>query len=540
VGRVGIEKIIVREFFDYLINQIKASSTLNVNLSNFDILNESGLIDKQITSEEELKNLSDSYAIIVGDFPLGLRRVQNEMKAGIKFPKNWWYILKASSHISPSGRGYFFMEPHLFYTKTGGDFIACLAEMQMYITAVILPPRNLYQPHTSFRPLIVQVEDKREQDLFLGEIDRTNKKRLAKNLISRTNSGNLLEGELLIGADKFHSFERHKISKEIAGLQTQYKEYNQYTLKELSTNIRTTRDTFNHEPNSVYIPRLGNSAIISDVESLNIKPENYFQVQLNDSLVLAEYLPLFFNSKLGQFIFESLKSGNYIPKIKRNDIENCLVAVPSLQEQLKLVNTGNKITDLQGTVRELKMELSLNPRNADIILDKLDGLQQMFKSLTQEDEILGLIRKGEGKTLEFKETFTKNVRTDKKDTEIQKSSLKNIVGFFNSEGGTLLIGVSDDGGIKGVEQDFYHNDDKYLLHFKNILKSKIGSDFYPLIKYDLIPVMGKKILRVDCQASEEPCFLDGKEFYVRTNPATDKLEGKELISYINRHFKRNE
>lgn len=69
------------------------------------------------------------------------------------------------------------------------------------------------------------------------------------------------------------------------------------------------------------------------------------------------------------------------------------------------------------------------------------------------------------------------------------------------------------------------------------MNSKIGSEFYPLIDFDLFQVLDKQVLRVDCTLSQKACFYDGNEFYVRTNPATDKLEGRQLIEYVKRRFK---
>lgn len=44
------------------------------------------------------------------------------------------------------------------------------------------------------------------------------------------------------------------------------------------------------------------------------------------------------------------------------------------------------------------------------------------------------------------------------------------------------------------------------------------------------------VLEVECKPSKSPCFLDGTTFYVRTNPATDKLEGIKLADYLRNHF----
>ena len=49
----------------------------------------------------------------------------------------------------------------------------------------------------------------------------------------------------------------------------------------------------------------------------------------------------------------------------------------------------------------------------------------------------------------------------------------------------------------------------------------------------------KHVLFVECKSSQAPCYLDRMEFYVRTNPATDKLEGPKLVEYVKNHFKQN-
>ena len=150
------------------------------------------------------------------------------------------------------------------------------------------------------------------------------------------------------------------------------------------------------------------------------------------------------------------------------------------------------------------------------------------------------LRTGESKTIEFKQTLSVDVRTDKKEKYIEKPALKTIVAFLNTDGGILLVGVSDDKNIIGIQGEihkYYKNDDKFLLHLKNLIKSSIGENFYPFIDYHFIDIESCKILKIECQPSNEPCYFESKEFYVRTNPATDKLEGPKMVGYIQRHFK---
>lgn len=47
---------------------------------------------------------------------------------------------------------------------------------------------------------------------------------------------------------------------------------------------------------------------------------------------------------------------------------------------------------------------------------------------------------------------------------------------------------------------------------------------------------GGKVLLVECAEFDTPCHLDQKDFYVRGNPASDRLEGPELLEYIRHRF----
>lgn len=170
--------------------------------------------------------------------------------------------------------------------------------------------------------------------------------------------------------------------------------------------------------------------------------------------------------------------------------------------------------------------------------------QKLYKTLaregiSEEDQIKLLIPKGESKNLEFKETFSMDVKSGDKEKFVEKSTLKTIGAFLNSEGGNLLVGVNDAGEVTGIDEEinkYYKNEDKYLLNFKNHLKSKIGEGFYPLIDYQLVKVDKKIVLRVICGIANTPCFLEEKEFYVRSGPSTDMLEGKKQHEYIKQRF----
>ncbi len=178
----------------------------------------------------------------------------------------------------------------------------------------------------------------------------------------------------------------------------------------------------------------------------------------------------------------------------------------------------------------------------DLAQDSLG--QKLYKVLaeddmSEEDQIKLLTSNNESKILEFKETLSLDVKKGSKEKYIEQSVLKTIGAFLNSEGGELLIGINDDGEALGVDEEinkFYKNSDRYLLHFKNRIKSQIGEGFYPLIDYKMVDVDGKNIMRVSCGIANTPCFLNDADFYVRSGPSTDLLEGKKQHEYIQERF----
>lgn len=158
------------------------------------------------------------------------------------------------------------------------------------------------------------------------------------------------------------------------------------------------------------------------------------------------------------------------------------------------------------------------------------------------DRVMELISRGEGNTLEFKSTLRTNIHTSKPDKRIEHAAAKTIVAYLNSDGGCLLIGVSDDGAIPGIEADNFQSNDKFNQHFSNIISHNIGNEFLPYINPELIRVCGRFVLKVDCTPSDRPVFLkdDGKEeFYVRSSATSLEISGSKLVEYINGRFKYN-
>jgi hypothetical protein len=155
--------------------------------------------------------------------------------------------------------------------------------------------------------------------------------------------------------------------------------------------------------------------------------------------------------------------------------------------------------------------------------------------LVSEADLVKLIAAGESDRLEFKSTLRWNLNTNKPGKEVEISWLKTVVAYLNSEGGVLLIGVGDEGTVLGIANDQFPNEDKFLLHFNNLIKEHLGLEMAPFLRAKLMAVAGKKVLVVQCEKAKVPAFLkkgNQEEFYIRVGPSSRQLGTSQILEYL--------
>lgn len=111
-------------------------------------------------------------------------------------------------------------------------------------------------------------------------------------------------------------------------------------------------------------------------------------------------------------------------------------------------------------------------------------------------------------------------------TEVVNDICKEVIAFANTKGGTLYIGVANDGDVIGME-----NTDKVILQINNMIRDSIKPDLTMFVGYETKQVEGKLIIAVTVQkGTDRPYYLGSKGLkpsgvYVRngtsSDPATD-------------------
>jgi hypothetical protein len=163
--------------------------------------------------------------------------------------------------------------------------------------------------------------------------------------------------------------------------------------------------------------------------------------------------------------------------------------------------------------------------------------------------IKSLIKAGESKVVEFKSTGRKNLATGQKDPAIEWAVIKTIAGFMNGHGGTLLVGVQDDGSVLGLEEDFTvfskKNTDGWELWLTELLIQVFGKAVTANVTVAFGTIDERTVARIDVAPASEPVYTrrtktgtKGAIFLVRLNNTTHELEGPDAYAYQhNRWFK---
>ena len=172
-------------------------------------------------------------------------------------------------------------------------------------------------------------------------------------------------------------------------------------------------------------------------------------------------------------------------------------------------------------------------------------MNSLIKKTPSTATISELIKEDESFNLEFKSTFSYDIETKKTNKELKHSVLKTIVSFANSGGGTLLIGVSDNHKIIGLEQDYKsnwkENKDGFLLEFRKYLQNTIGlTEFNRYVDLEFHNLEGKEILEINVERALRPIYMKmngSKVLYIRDENRNEPLtDAEEINEYVKENW----
>lgn len=183
-------------------------------------------------------------------------------------------------------------------------------------------------------------------------------------------------------------------------------------------------------------------------------------------------------------------------------------------------------------------------KRANAMFKELEGrIELKHREDKKEDKVKELILSGESESLEIKSTLRFDLKENNVNKKLEYVIAKTISAFLNTEGGTLIIGVDDNGNTIGLEKDIQtlskQNIDGFELHLRQIIKKYLGDYFEKYIKVTFPKVDEKEISVIQILKSGKPVFVNSEgteNFFVRNGNASIPKSRQEQSEYEKLHW----
>ena len=175
------------------------------------------------------------------------------------------------------------------------------------------------------------------------------------------------------------------------------------------------------------------------------------------------------------------------------------------------------------------------------------GVQEPRESRSEGlPTVSDLLRQMETQRVEFKKSARVALELQVPERVINEGVVKTVAAFLNSKGGTLGIGITDDGDVLGLQPDldYKHQDlDGYQNWLTTLLMNNIGGGVVGAHVSTRYESVGSEVVcLVDVTPSAAPVYAKTTKgddcFFVRVNNTTRHLTGADVQSYIEGHWKR--
>lgn len=525
------------------------------------------------------KNINQKYDFVIGDFPFGMRI----RKDNISYPGEYLFISKALSLLAENGTTICIV-PNSFLWQENKYIKELRSEIlsKYSLEFIIHIPAGKFLRNTSIKCAIIGISNsKPNKSTFITEYTQSIDKIMVD--LRNTNSNNRVSQDKLKDRwDKeFFNPEFKKIEeglrnndiKELHELAIVYRGYS----PNQSDDISVIGDQNPEDIDQNKFLLLGGRNIYNGSIQLT-KKDRYIELNKKDTFQRSILKPgdiiislLFANRKIyfyslqdpsavvnsscaiirspdNKYLYTYLKSiegrdlfiaqatqglkGATIPNLTIKELKKIKIPILPL-DNLNQISTESIWSLNENESIEFSLQLKKLKQFPDLKF-LADTVENFIK---EANSIKHLINKGESKNLEFKQTYQYDIKLKQSNKELLSNIAKVCASFCNTDDGILLIGVTDECNIYGIENEF-PSDDKFLQHFNNsIIKSKLNLRTNKRVDASIIEVDGHKICKVECKKGDREVYFNN-QLYVRIGPTSTPLPLNEVVDYVNKNFRK--
>lgn len=166
-----------------------------------------------------------------------------------------------------------------------------------------------------------------------------------------------------------------------------------------------------------------------------------------------------------------------------------------------------------------------------------------FLEAELERSVPSLLAAGESEHVEFKAAARWDRDRSCVSRELEGAIARTIAGFLNHAGGSLLIGVTDNGRIAGLEADYrtLHDPDRdgFERFVMSLVRTRLGGHVCAMVHVAFHRAAGQDVCRVIVEPAAQPVYLADHgttHFVVRVGNSTRELDVREAMEHIERRF----
>jgi hypothetical protein len=212
---------------------------------------------------------------------------------------------------------------------------------------------------------------------------------------------------------------------------------------------------------------------------------------------------------------------------------------------LQCIPEEPELWELGSYERFLAIRRQLLASGINAYLNNITLTEQTEAAATIED----LIQEGESDELEFKSTLRWDLKESVTSKKMEEVIVKTVAALANGQGGTLVIGVDDDGKVIGLGHDYLSlggaDRDKFEVHLHNLLNEHLGVALVTSkIDIRFHEIEGLEVCQVDVDRARDPVIITTKDkngqkiekFYVRSGNASHEIPMSEMNAYLWERF----
>lgn len=228
--------------------------------------------------------------------------------------------------------------------------------------------------------------------------------------------------------------------------------------------------------------------------------------------------------------------GVFFRKNKAMPLDKSMIVTISSGPLAKILHYGTIFIENAQSDKSIKIIDISRPREFLEIIKRCINPEN--NNFYVEPDLSRLLNMEEHESLEFKSSFRFDHHRGEVSRELEKTTMKTIAAFLNTNGGHLVIGVSDKKEPIGLEKDYRTlrrpDNDGFENHFTQIFNIMIGAEFRHFVKVWFKNTSVVEICIIQVLPSKRPVYLkfdDNEYFYVRTGNVTTPLKLSEVETY---------